>query len=149
MSEMSWPATCPFIRRLVVLLATEPTSLSSVSPDITFRLLCKLEAEAERYEASEASKRAIGQVRQWAGDSLAKGSLGSSWQSTSPTVYRTIYFSDGRAAAWTSSTSPLFAVIEAARYKMKRHGADVVAQIIENDGLGAVVWSSESGTSLT
>lgn len=141
MLEAALPATCPYVQRLIVLLATELPPSPFMTPDITFRLLCELEEEAERFGASEPSKRAITRVRQWAGDSLGlQRPVTSRGQATLPTVYRTVYFSAGHASAWTSSTDPLLAVIEAARHEMIRHGADA-AQIVEDDGLGAVVWS--------
>ena len=142
MPEPALPATCPFVRRLIVLLATDLPPSPFMTPDLTFRLLCELEEEAERFGASEPSRRAITRVRQWAGDSLAlQGAVTSPRQTTLPTVYRTVYFNGGRAVGWTSSTGPLLATIEAARTEMTRHGAEA-AQIIEDDGLGAVVWSS-------
>ena len=146
MLEAALPATCPFVQRLIVLLATDLPPSPFMTPDITFRLLCELEGEAERFGASEPSKRAIARVRQWAGDSLGlQRPVTSRGQATLPTVYRTVYFTGGRAAAWTSSTGPLLAAIETARNEMIRHGAEAV-QIIEDDGLGAVVWSSTRTT---
>lgn len=141
MLEAALPATCPYVQRLIVLLATELPPSPFMTPDVTFRLLCELEEEAERFGASEPSKRAITRVRQWAGDSLGlQRPVTSRGQATLPTVYRTVYFTGGRAAAWTSSAGPLLEAIEAARDEMSRHGADAV-QIIKDDGLGAVVWS--------
>lgn len=142
MSRPVWSAPCLFLQKLIVLLATDLPSSSFMGPDVTFRLLCELEAEAERYGASEPSKRAIARVRQWAGDSLGlQRPVTSRTHAALPTVYRTVYFSADRAAAWTSSTGSLLAAIETARDEMGRNGAEAV-QIIENDGLGAVVWSS-------
>jgi hypothetical protein len=135
------PATCPFVRRLIVLLATDLPPSPFMTPDLTFRLLCDLQDEAEHYGASEPSRRAIARVCQWAGDSLglSKPEAGH----TRPallTVYRTVYHSGGVMVGWASSAGSLLSAIETARAEMVRHGADA-AQIVDRDGLGAVVWS--------
>src|ERR1700712_3851880 len=70
MLEPALSAPCPFMRRLIDLLATDLPPSPFITPDSTFRLLCELEEEAERYGASEPSKRAIARVRHWAEDSL-------------------------------------------------------------------------------
>jgi hypothetical protein len=135
------PATCPFVRRLIVLLATDLPPSPFMTPDLTFRLLCELQDEAERYGASEPSRRAITQVCQWAGDSLGLSKPEASHtRSALPTVYRTVYHSGGVTVGWASSAGPLLALIETARAEMIRQGADAV-QIVDRDGLGAVVWS--------
>jgi len=129
------------VRRLIVLLATELPSSPFMTPDLTFRLLCELQDEAERYGASEPSKRAIARVCQWAGDSLKLSRPEVSYtRSAPPTVYRTIYHSGGVTVGWASSAGSLLSAIETARAEMVRHGADAV-QIVDRDGLGTVVWS--------
>jgi hypothetical protein len=55
-------------------------------------------------------------------------------------VYRTVYHSRGVTVGWASSTGSLLSAIETASAEMIRHGADAV-QIVDRDGLGAVVWS--------
>jgi hypothetical protein len=143
--ETALPATCPFVRRLIVLLGTDLPLSRFMRSDVTFRLLCELEEEAERYGASEPSKRAIARVRQWAGDSLAPSEPGEDRsRAMLPKVYRTIYYSAGVAVGWTSSASSLLVAVETAKEEMIRHGADI-AQIIQDDGLGAIVWSSDGG----
>jgi hypothetical protein len=140
--EAALPATCPFVRRLIVLLATELPPSPFMTPDLTFRLLCELEEEAERFGASEPSKRAISRVRQWAGDSLALAKKDvDRTQAARPTIYRTVYHSEGVTVGWATSSGSLLSAIQTARDEMIRHGAEA-AQIIEDDGLGAVVWSS-------
>ena len=135
------PATCPFVRRLIVLLATDMPPSPFMTPDLTFRLLCELQDEAERYGASEPSGRAIARVCQWAGDSLGLSKPEASHtRSALPTVYRTVYHSRGVTVGWASSTGSLFSAIETASAEMIRQGADAV-QIVDRDGLGAVVWS--------
>jgi hypothetical protein len=135
------PATCPFVRRLIVLLATDLPPSPFMTPDLTFRLLCELQDEAERYGASEPSRRAIARVCQWAGDSLGLSKPEASHtRSALPTVYRTVYHSRGVTVGWASSTGSLFSAIETASAEMIRQGADAV-QIVDRDGLGAVVWS--------
>jgi hypothetical protein len=134
-------ATCPFVRRLIVLLATDLPPSPFMTPDLTFRLLCELQDEAERYGASEPSRRAIARVCQWAGDSLGLSKPEASHtRSALPTVYRTVYHSRGVTVGWASSTGSLFSAIETASAEMIRQGADAV-QIVDRDGLGAVVWS--------
>jgi hypothetical protein len=135
------PATCPFVRRLIVLIATDLPPSPFMTPDLTFRLLCDLQDEAEHYGASEPSRRAIARVCQWAGDSLglSKPEAGH----TRPallTVYRTVYHSGGVMVGWASSAGSLLSAIETASAEMIRQGADAV-QIVDRDGLGAVVWS--------
>jgi hypothetical protein len=135
------PATCPFVRRLIVLLATDLPPSPFMTPDLTFRLLCELQDEAERYGASEPSRRAIARVCQWAGDSLGLSKPEASHtRSALPTVYRTVYHSRGVTVGWASSTGSLLSAIETASAEMIRQGADAV-QIVDRDGLGAVVWS--------
>jgi hypothetical protein len=139
--EAALPATCPFVRRLIVLLATDLPSSPFMTPDLTFRLLCELQDEAERYGASEPSRRAITRVCQWAGDSLGLSKPEASHtRSALPTVYRTVYHSGGVTVGWASSAGSLLSAIETARAEMIRQGADAV-QIVDRDGLGAVVWS--------
>jgi hypothetical protein len=135
------PATCPFVRRLIVLLATDLPPSPFMTPDLTFRLLCELQDEAERYGASESSRRAIARVCQWAGDALGLSKPEASHtRSALPTVYRTVYHSGGVTVGWASSTGSLLSAIETASAEMIRQGADA-AQIVDRDGLGAVVWS--------
>jgi hypothetical protein len=137
-----WSAPCPFLQKLIVLLATDLPASPFMGPDITFRLLCELEAEAECDCAPEPSRRAITRVRQWAGDSLARPKTGADrTQTARPAIYRTVYYSGSFAVGWTSSPDSLLSTIQTARDEMIRHGAQA-AQIIEDDGLGAVVWSS-------
>ncbi|KNY19213.1 hypothetical protein [Methylobacterium sp. ARG-1] len=135
------PATCPFVRRLIVLLAADLPPSPFMTPDLTFRLLCELQDEAEHYGASEPSRRAIARVCQWAGDSLglSKPQAGHT-RSALPTVYRTVYHSGDVTVGSASSAGSLLSAIETARAEMIRHGADA-AQIVDRDGLGAVVWS--------
>jgi hypothetical protein len=141
MPDAALPATCPFVRRLIMLLATELPPSPFMTPDLTFRLLCELQDEAERYGASEPSRRAIARVCQWAGDSLGLSRPEASHiRSALPTVYRTVYHSGGVTVGWASSAGSLLSAIETARAEMIRHGADAV-QIVDRDGLGAVVWS--------
>lgn len=142
MSDAALPATCPFVRRLIMLLATELPPSPFMTPDLTFRLLCELEEEAERFGVSEPSKRAISRVRQWAGGSLALSKPGANHtQAGQPMVYRTTYHSGGITVGWATSSGSLLRTIQTARDEMIRHGAEA-AQIIEDDGLGALVWSS-------
>jgi hypothetical protein len=141
MPDAALPATCPFVRRLIMLLATELPPSPFMTPELTFRLLCELQDEAERYGASEPSRRAIARVCQWAGDSLGQSKPEASHiRSALPTVYRTVYHSGGVTVGWASSAGSLLSAIETARAEMIRHGADAV-QIVDRDGLGAVVWS--------
>src|ERR1700712_3606739 len=96
MPDAALPATCPFVRRLIMLLATELPPSPFMTPELTFRLLCELQDEAERYGASEPSRRAIARVCQWAGDSLGQSKPEASHiRSALPTVYRTVYHSGG------------------------------------------------------
>ena len=96
MLEPSLSATCPFMRRLIVLLATDLPPSPFMTPDSTFRLLCELEEEAERHGASELSKRAIARVRQWAEDSLTLSEPDAdSAQPALPPVPRAIYYNGG------------------------------------------------------
>lgn len=133
---------CPFLSRLMALLATEMPSSPFLTPDITFRLLCELEDEAKRFGASESSRHAISRVRQWVGDSLALSKSRSAHRlADQPMVYRTVYHCQGVTVGWTTSSSSLLGTIQAAKEEMVRHGADT-AHVVEDDGLGAVVWSS-------
>jgi hypothetical protein len=108
-------ATCPFVRRLIVLLATDLPPSPFMTPDLTFRLLCESQEEAERYGASEPFRRAITQVCQWARDSLGLSrSEANHTRSALPTVYRTVYPSRGVTVGWASSAGSLFSAIEPA-----------------------------------
>ena len=65
----SWTPSisCPFMRRLIVVLSEyEPTSPNRQDALLFSRLL-ELEMDAERHYAPEASCRVIGRVRQLAG----------------------------------------------------------------------------------
>lgn len=146
MLEPALPATCPFVRRLIVLLATDLSTSPFMTPDLTFRLLCELQDEAERYGASEPSRRAIARVCQWAGDSLGLSKPEANHTRVAlPAAYRTVYHSEGITVGWASSARSLLSAIETARAEMIRHGADAV-QIVDHDGLGAVVWSGTHTT---
>jgi hypothetical protein len=108
--EAALPATCPFVRRLIMLLATELPPSPFMTPDLTFRLLRGLEEEAERFGASDPSKRAISQVRQWAGASLALSKPGANHtQAGQPVVYRTAYHSGGVTVGWAHHPVPFSA----------------------------------------
>ncbi|GJE15167.1 hypothetical protein FOHLNKBM_6245 [Methylobacterium longum] len=137
---------CPFVHRLITLLAAELPASPFITPEVVFRLLCDLEAEAEYQGASELSKRAIKRVRRWAGDSLTLSNPSADPNPpTLSTTLRTVYYSGSFAVGWTSSQTSLLSAIQTARHEMIRNGADA-AQIIEDDGLGAVVWSGNSAT---
>ena len=59
--------TCPFIRRLIVVLSEEEPISPNRQDALLFTQLLELEMDAEKRGASEASRRIIGRVRRIAG----------------------------------------------------------------------------------
>lgn len=67
--------SCPFIRRLIVLLSEEEEADAPYQQDaLLFTRLMELEMDAEKRDAAEASCRVIGRVRRIAGAAAVKGS---------------------------------------------------------------------------
>ena len=65
----SWTPSlsCPFMRRLIVVLGEEEPTSPSRQDVLLFSRLLELEMDAERHGAPEASCRVIGRVRRIAG----------------------------------------------------------------------------------
>lgn len=59
--------SCPFMRKLIVVLSEEAPTSSSRQDTLLFNRLLELEMFAERDGADEASCRVIGRVRRIAG----------------------------------------------------------------------------------
>ena len=71
----SWTPSlsCPFLRRLIVVLGEEEPTSPSRQDALLFTRLLELEMDAERHGASEASCRTIGRVRRIAGTASVIG----------------------------------------------------------------------------
>ena len=64
--------TCPFMRRLIVVLGEEEPTSPNRQDALLFSRLLELEMDAERHGAPEASCRIIGRVRRIAGTASTK-----------------------------------------------------------------------------
>ena len=72
MSTWAPSISCPFMRRLIVVLSEEEPAPQSQQDGLLFTRLLELEMDAERRGASEASCRVIGRVRRIAGLAVMK-----------------------------------------------------------------------------
>ena len=64
--------SCPFMRRLIVVLSEHDPAPQSRQDNLLFTRLLELEMDAERHDASEASCRVIGRVRRIVGNAVTK-----------------------------------------------------------------------------
>ena len=64
--------SCPFMRRLIVVLSEDEPAPQSCQDGLLFTRLLELEMDAEKHGASEASCRVIGRVRRITGNAVVK-----------------------------------------------------------------------------
>ncbi|MCJ2052130.1 hypothetical protein [Methylobacterium sp. J-070] len=72
MAAWSPSITCHFMRKLVIILSEDQSTMTSTQDALLFNRLLELEMDAERQGAEEASCRIIARVRRIAGTAASR-----------------------------------------------------------------------------